>query len=160
LSQACSTLRLSSKDGQGLAKCSGNERRRRGCKDERAGAIDEEVAENGRSSDDRTAGSQGFSARVQHEDMLASFDLGGQASSIGAEYAGCVCLIDDEEGTGPLGQALEFRGGSPVSFHRIQTFDHDPGRPGAAAPPPGSDGVVGGVNIVMCEGGGIRTPEV
>src|ERR1700678_4224383 len=119
MSQVCSTLRLSPKDGQGLAKCSGNERRRCGRKDERAGAVDEEVAENGWSGDDCTADSQGFSARVQHEDMLASFDLGGQSSSIGAEYAGCVCLIDDEEGAGPLGQAHEFREGSLVSFHRI-----------------------------------------
>ena len=119
-------------------------------KDEGAAAVDEEVAEKGGSRDYGTAGAQGFSAR-QHHHEAASLNLGREAPSFRPEHTGGVGLVYQEECIGRLSQSLQFRQRGPVSFHGIQTFDHDPGCAGRAVSTPSTNGIAGGIDIVVAK---------
>ena len=157
--QAGSTLRFLAKNGKRFTERSRDEQRRRGREDERTAAIDEEIAENSGPGDDRAAGPQGFSAGVQHEDGVAALQFGRETPSLRPIYTGRVGLIDRQGWIGPLGWSLELgkRGPNLPSNGGIRS---DPRRARSTASAPGSNGVVGGRDIVVRKGHATRATEL
>ena len=103
----------------------GERRRQRRGEDERAGAIQQEIADSPARRDIR-AGDPERLRQGRHAHIRGHAELGGEPGTVRTDHAGCMRFVDDQQRAGPGAERGELAQRRPVSVHGEHGVgDHD-----------------------------------
>jgi hypothetical protein len=66
--------------------------------------VDQEIQKQAAAGDKGASSAECFAACMQHDDVVASFQVGGEAATLGAVDSGCMSFIDEKKSMVMVGQ--------------------------------------------------------